>query len=232
MRTCIFPTWKLLKSLMQSKCICQCLFSSTGQRGKIFSPSIPRRRFSVLGTCQNFQKIFSPSIPRWKNHCFQILWFHIATFVMLDTIGYHLRSSRLMSYLFEFCSFYVILEDFKWYPMVPRWYPMVPNITKVGILVWNHKIWKWYKNQFYHCCKVCYELSIMLGFKVKTLIFEKLKIWSQISWKCKKFTKSRTNTAESAFESLDIILLHHPILGTIGVPCRSIHLIKVTPWKA
>ena len=98
-------------------------------------------------------------------------------------MGYHLgyhqmllsqSFSRLMLYFKTFCPFYVLFEDFKWYTMVPRWYPMVPKITKSWYMRSYKLIWKRYQNQFYHSWNVCYELSVMLGFNVKTLIFEKL----------------------------------------------------------
>ena len=54
-----------------------------------------------------------------------------------------------------------------WYP---RWYPKSQKVD-----IWNHTIWKRYQNQFYHCWNVCYKLSAMLGFKVKTLIFWKVE---------------------------------------------------------
>ena len=127
----------------------------------------------------------------------------------------------------HFMYFLKTSSDTQWYPDGTPWYPKSQKVD-----IWDHTIWKRYQNQFYHSWNVCYELSVMLGFNVKTLIFEKLKIWSHISWRCTKIIKSRMNTAESAFESLVIILVYHTILVTIGVPCRSIHLIKMTPWKA
>ena len=51
-----------------------------------------------------------------------------------------------------------------------QWYPKSQKFH-----IWNHTIWKRYQNQFYHCWNVCYELSVMLGFKVKTLIFWKVE---------------------------------------------------------
>ena len=70
----------------------------------------------------------------------------------------------------HFMYFLKTSSDTQWYPDGTTWYPKSQKVD-----IWNHTIWKRYQNQFYHCWNVCYEHSVMLGFKVKTFIFWKVE---------------------------------------------------------
>ena len=126
----------------------------------------------------NNDKIDSDIIFRLYDFIYQVFVILGTIGYHLGTIGYHLKSSKsTWNEQFFFKNTTLIVKtsnDTQWYP----------ESQKHDI--WNHTIWKEYQNQFYHCCNVCYELSVMVGFEVKTLIVENLKIWCQISWKCKK----------------------------------------------